>query len=255
MEHYPRRKDLDRYAYLKDRVGGQLSDLITTELRKLILCPRDRILHQSELSSTGIEAEVTQLVSDGQLGVYGEYVFHIRTLESITEQLKSNLSQYLSENPHIKGVPRDMIRRLLPIDQETMSTLLEYMVLQRVLSVEGDNYDVVGRGMTLKGVIKQAYDQIMTDLAADPFKPPTLSNLAAGGKHHKQAIKFILDTEAAYKCGSDFLFLTEIWNEYLSFIRDSLNQQGQLGPAGLRDRFDISRKWVIPILEETVSRG
>jgi hypothetical protein len=104
--------------------------------------------------------------------------------------------------------------------------------------------------MALKGVIKQAHDEIMAALEADRFAPPTLARLAST-KIHKQAIKYILDSGEGYKCGSDFVFLAGAWVEIVRFIRQHLRQKDQLAVIDLREKFGFSRKFAIPVFEET----
>ena len=65
----------------------------------------------------------------------------------------------------------------------------------------------------------------------------------------------MLDTGEVYKCGGDFLFLTDIWREINVFIKDKLNTESQLTVSELRDRFGFTRKFAIPILEETDRAG
>jgi hypothetical protein len=48
-----------------------------------------------------------------------------------------------------------------------------------------------------------------------------------------------------------FIFLTDSWREIVSFVHDKLSESGSMTVADLKDRFDLSRKFAIPIFEET----
>ena len=41
------------------------------------------------------------------------------------------------------------------------------------------------------------------------------------------------------------------WEEIVTFIKEQLSATGKLTVSDLKDRFGVSRKFVIPILEET----
>ena len=112
-------------------------------------------------------------------------------------------------------------------------------------------YNLSGRGMSLRGIVKQAHDEIMDMLRAAPYSPPTLTVIAGKGKAHKDAIKFIIDSSEGYKCGVDFIFLTEVWDEIAAFVKETISSSGKLAVADLKNKFGFSRKFVIPILEET----
>jgi selenocysteine-specific elongation factor len=130
-------------------------------------------------------------------------------------------------------------------------TLLEYLISANVLAKAGDLFTLPGRGPALKGIIKQAYDDIMDILRTHPFDPPKLSELAQRGKEYQQAIKYALESGDVYKCGSEFLFLAESWRSIAGYVKERLNTHGEFKVGDLRDRFGLSRKYAIPILEET----
>jgi len=128
--------------------------------------------------------------------------------------------------------------------------LLRYLLADGAIVKMADKYNLVGRGMSLKGKIRQAHDEILERLKTEPFTPPKLPDLAKGGKDHKEAIKYIIEAGEGYKCGSSFLFLTDSWAEIIRFIKKKLSESGSLAVTDLRDGFGMSRKFAIPILEE-----
>jgi selenocysteine-specific elongation factor len=142
------------------------------------------------------------------------------------------------------------ITQALPHLSDALPVLLNYLVGQSMLERRDDLFDLAGRGMSLKGVIKQAHDEIMSVLRARKLDPPPLTSLAAKGKNHQQAIKYIIESGEGYKCGSDFLFLTEVWSDIVAFVRNHLREKERLLVSDLRDRFGFTRKFAIPILEE-----
>ena len=137
------------------------------------------------------------------------------------------------------------------MDEVTLRVLLDYLVATGRITVVADKYNLAGRSRELKGAVREAHRSIMSNLKKQPYSPPSLSTLASGGKNHKEAIKYIIEMGEAYKCGSAFLFLAQTWREIVAFIKESLNQSGKLAVADLRDRFGFTRKYAIPILEET----
>ena len=65
------------------------------------------------------------------------------------------------------------------------------MVEAGLLTYESDSYNLAGRGMSLKGPLKKAYDDIMNQLKEDPLAPPQLFILTKGGKTYREAIFLI----------------------------------------------------------------
>lgn len=255
LKYFPRRKHLADYAYLEDRLEDDVRKIILSELKKHLLAETDTLLNEADLSQEEISNEVERLVEEQKLGRFGNFVYHPEFFNRAVEKLKKNLESYLNEQPHLKGLTFEQTARLAPLKEETASVFIDYLVQSGHLVKTTDLYNLPGRGMSLKGVIKEAHDRIIETLKIEPYAPPTLAELAGKGKVYQQAIKYILDTGEAYKCGGDFIFLTDIWREILIFIKNKLSTDDRLTVSELRDRFGFTRKFAIPILEETDRAG
>jgi len=156
----------------------------------------------------------------------------------------------LSDEPHLKGLSLDRLAHITKLPVSKLTILIEYLIEIGEIHRFGDEYNLAGRTMALKGAIKAAHDQIIASLKKEPVSPPTIAKLAAGGKDHRQAIKFIIDSGEGYKCGSDFVFLSETWSEIVTVVKRQLSDTGRLEVADVKNKIGVSRKYAIPILAE-----
>ena len=53
------------------------------------------------------------------------------------------------------------------------------------------------------------------------------------------------------KIGTNFVFHVDKWNEVKEIIRNLIDRNKSFTVADLREKLDSSRKYIIPILEET----
>jgi selenocysteine-specific elongation factor len=247
----PRRKDYNDYSYLFARADWSLENLVTTELRKVLLASPDRLLAHAAVSSETVDAEVQRLLEEKVLGRFRGRLYHREALEAACERFLNRLEAYLKEHSHLRGIPREQVLQLSPYDNATTAVLLDYLLEKARLIRIGDKYNPSGRTVELKGKIRQAHDEIMGLLEENPYTPPKLADLAGRGKDYREAIKFIVESGEGYKCGADFIFPALVWDEILGFVREHLNETGKLAVADLKERFGVTRKWAIPILEET----
>lgn len=248
---FPRRKNLTRYNYLNLRKSGNSESLLESELIKRRIADSNNLLVNADIAEATISESVQTLVQNGTLGSFENKLYHAADIDGLTSRLTDSLADYFQSNPHEKGLAADRIARLIDFDQDAIEHVLCLMLSQKSVAKEGELWNLPGRGIALKGVIKEAYEGIMAELNSDEFTPPALSELAAKGKVHQQAIKFILDSGEGYKCGSAFIFKTETWQKMVAYISATLAQSGQLKVSDLRDQFGLTRKYAIPILEET----
>jgi selenocysteine-specific elongation factor len=251
----PRRRELPAFAYLLERLAPEAAPLIISELKKQTLVSAGELLCGADYGAEELSDVVTKLIEQGVVGKFGDYLYHVAHLNAEAGRVEEQITAYLKEHPHLKGLSLAALEGMLRYQSDTLECLLEYLVSQNVLSKTGELYNPAGRGMSLKGVIKDAYDEIISALQAHPYDPPKLSELVAGGKVYQQAVKFIIDSGEGYKCGTEFLFLAERWREVVAFIKERIMAHDSLMVSDLRDRFDFTRKYAIPILEETDRLG
>lgn len=251
LEHLPRKRDATSYGYLELRLSGSAEDLVTSELQKRVLIPEHRLLGEADLSKSEIRAAVTALTKEKVLGRFKDHVFHTKTLDASVGRFTDSVTKQLESKSHVVGLTLEQLFRLSEYDEPTTQAFLKFMEATGVLTKVGDKYNLVGRGMSLKGAVKDAHDRIMNILKEQPYAPPTLSSLASAGKSSKEAIKYIIESGEGYKCGSEFVFLSNVWNEVVHFIKTHLERSDTLAVTDLRDRFGFTRKFTIPILEET----
>jgi selenocysteine-specific elongation factor len=247
---WPRRRDLERYAYLDERLSFTLESLVLSELEKRLLVLRGDLLEKADFADSDVDQTLTELEVDSKAGRFSAYWFSADTLKHVAEEVLAVMQWTFQKQPHVKGLTNSQLAQALPHLGSVLPVLLDYLVDQALLERKDDLFDLAGRGMSLKGVIKEAHDEILGILRAQKLDPPTLTSLAAKGKNHQQAIRYIIESGEGYKCGSDFLFLSEVWSDVVRFVRDHLSKNDRLLVSDLRDRFGFTRKFAIPILEE-----
>jgi selenocysteine-specific elongation factor len=251
LPHLPRQKQMGSYRYLESRQSGQLDGIIVSELEKKVIAPEAGLLRDADISEAEIKSALDGLLRQELLGRFQHFVYHPDTLDRALAALTDTVDRYLAAKPHILGLSVEELMRLSGRDQQTTDAMLRYLIAAGRMTKAGDKYNLAGRGIDLKGAVKEAHDQIMKALKDQPHAPPTLTQLAERGKPHREAIRFIIESGEGYKCGSDFIFPANVWDEIVGFIRQQLRRNSKLAVADLRDRFGFTRKFAIPILEET----
>jgi selenocysteine-specific elongation factor len=251
LDKLPYRREADHFEYLKTRLSGDTADLLLTELTKTVMSDSKTLLEYSTLSSKQIETIVKMLSKDNLIGSFENKLFHVEHLNSVVATFEENSTAFLKSKPHLKGLTREQIGEFSETDTQQATDLHAWLIHIGKLVKLGDRYNLVGRGMSLKGNIKIAHDQIIAQLKDSPHTPPKLEVLAKEGKDYREAIKFIIESGEGYKCGAEFVFLINTWEEMITFLKTRLSATGQLTVSDLKEEFGMSRKFAIPILEET----
>ncbi|MBK7141651.1 MAG: selenocysteine-specific translation elongation factor [bacterium] len=247
---FPRRKELTRLHYLQTRRAGTANSLVLSELAKRILAPAETFLREADISEAEASQELVVLAAEGKVARFQNWWYQVDLLKREVASLKESIAQFLKDQPHLKGITIGQLVDRLDHDQSTVELLTTYLTATGEMTRVSDFYDIVGRGVTLKGMYKEAHDKIIAALTGEPYAPPTLQSFASQGKHYQEAIRYIIESREAHKCGAEFLIIHEVWREVVQFVRERLNSVGSFAVTDLRDRFGFSRKYAIPILEE-----
>lgn len=251
LPHFPKKKRIEQYNYLSMRTPISEENLLRSELTKLPVLPIEHIGHDSIYDNELLQDKMKTLFNNKEIKFFKGAAYLNKYFNETIELIIKNIKAEFDEKSNVKGLIFEQISQLIDYPEIQQKLILEYMVEAGFLTFDGELYNLAGRGMSLKGPLKKAYDEIMEQLKAEPFAPPQLFILTKGGKAYKEAIKFILDCKEGHKCGADFVFLSEVWEEVVNFIRDHLNLHGKITVSDLKNKFGFSRKFTIPILEET----
>ena len=250
-KEFPKKREYENYQFLHKRITDDVNDLIQSELDKLTLIHKKELLKRADISKRDIELSLKNLIQNKKINEEGDFIFDTATLEKKSSTIIEKIKQTLNDKPHLKGLTIEEISRITAWHLKTVEPLLNYMIKQNIISKSVDKYNILGWGMSLKGEVKKAHDEILSNLKNNYFTPPKLSGIAGKGKAYREAIKFIIETGEGYKCGSEFIFITSAWDEIIQYIKQKLNNSGQLTVSDLKEKFGFSRKFTIPILEET----
>jgi selenocysteine-specific elongation factor len=251
LPNFPRIKHAARYSYLKERRELSMENLVRSELVKGLAIKAAEFLPHAAVARELIKTTVVTMLSDKRILEHDNYLFDTATFQAESKALLEKLEEKLKSKAHLKGLLLNELIQTTHHETVAATAMVNALLSQQRLVKEGELYTLHGRTQSLAGPIKKAYDDVIAQLRADKYAPPLLTKLAQRGKDHRQAIKYILDSGEGYKCGSDFVFLAEVWNEIVDFIKATLAKKNELVVPDLREKFGFSRKYAIPILEET----
>ncbi len=251
LESMPKRRDQAQYQFLKDVRECSLTNCVESAVRLSVACEARNVLPYSRWSDAAIQKEIDTLVRSEQCGVIQGFVYERESCLKILDSCEKELQTIFEREPHRDGVDPAQLVSIQSYSIASRSAIVSAgIVLQRLRPV-GSLVALPSTQEELKGVVKQTYEQLLRDLKSNPFEPLSLSDLASQGKIMQQVIKISLDRGVTVKIGSQFLMLAEKWREITTFIAQHFSRESQLTITHLKNRFSFSRKFAVPILEET----
>ena len=255
LPRFPRRRELGDLSWLARRLSSDLSEWILSEIEKQLFAPVDSLLDYSEYSQSAVTDSYRTLIDQGRAQLFGEYLYIPEMIETHKPKVLAVLNAVLTDQPHLKGAPADLVAKRCEWPIASTTAMLKYLTSAGEVRQIGDVFAPSIKETGLKGVFKEAHSRILAAITAAPYAPPSLSEFTARGKVYQQAIAYMLEQKQIHKCGADFIFLQSTWDEICRYIRDRLNRQPSLSIGDLKEEFGFTRKWAVPILEETDRLG
>ncbi len=248
---FPRRRELGELNWLVRRLSNDLSEWILSEIEKQLFAPIASLLDHSEYSQSAVTHSYRTLVEQGRVQLFGDYLYIPVMVEKYKPKVLSVLNTVLTNQPHLKGATAELVAKRCELPISSTTAMLQHLTSVGEVRQIGDVFAPSVKETGLKGVFKEAHSKILAALTASPYAPPALSEFTSRGKVYQQAIAYMLEQKQIHKCGADFIFLQSTWDEICQYIRDRLDRQPSLSIGDLKEEFGFTRKWAVPILEET----
>lgn len=184
-----------------------------------------------------------------------------KLLKRLTEKAKTLLKAYFRDNRIAKGMPKaELQSRLLPARaQELGATYLAWLQALKVLTLEGELVNLPGRtaAAELTGEEKGLAQQVLDFVEKEGLTPPSPGEIAACLNAKPQILegiqKFLVQQGKLRRLPNGFVLSVAA----LQQLRQDLVDTGweQFSVPQFKDRFGLSRKWAIPLLEHLDAIG
>jgi selenocysteine-specific elongation factor len=251
IDGFPRKKDMSKFVYLKDRVDLTPEILIVTELANTFFIDKKKDFIRCNYSQGTIDNVIDSLIRQSKLDEYNGRYYLSENVNPIIDHIQLSIKDYLDIRPHLDGLSIDIIADRSGYSVKNLETLLELMCNKGLLVKKGNRFDLAGRIVSVKGEIKMAADSIEKKLLKGEFNPPAIKELLSDNEVDREALDFLIVSGRTVKIGTNLVFHIDKWDEILQTVRSILDKNKNLTVAALREKLDSSRKYIIPILEET----
>ncbi|MCP4570165.1 MAG: selenocysteine-specific translation elongation factor [FCB group bacterium] len=257
LDHYPRRKDLKAISpNLEARQEKNPSRIIVAELEKRLFRKAENILLYSSFSSENIQTAVASLLDENIIIAHDGYLALSVCISVVLKKLHKELDKTHKHKSYLPGLTADVLgkRLRLPIDDQFV-LLLKYLESADHIGRTRQFYHQPGFTPQLDEKMKAQAEGIRVEMKKAGHNYPTLDQIEAQFGDSGKTINFLRDDGKIRKVGDQFLMTVEIWKEIIAFVTEKLETDGKLTVAEYRDRFQNSRKFVLPVLEQLDQLG
>ncbi|MEM9556260.1 MAG: selenocysteine-specific translation elongation factor [Acidobacteriota bacterium] len=221
----------------------------------------DDIAARLGLRRARAEKALEQRVRDGHLLKLRDRCVHPRVVQGLVESARALLDEFFAAQRLAPGMPKaELIARLLPRRARGHAeTYLRWLAAAKVLLADGDLVNPPGRSVA-EALSHEESDLSRTLLAAieaeglTPPSPPELARRLGVKPQILDGVQTYLITQRRLvRLPSGLIVSTTA----IERLRDELHAAGwqSFSVPEFKDRWELSRKWAIPLLEHLDSIG
>jgi selenocysteine-specific elongation factor len=167
-------------------------------------------------------------------------------METLTKT-KGEIGRLHQEYPTRKGFNLSEISKRTRIEETFLTAILGRLVISGEIISDGKIYCLAGSMISYSPTQEKALQKIYARIDQSPYSPPTLSELIEniGSGFTRDLIK----NGQFIQVSPDILFREKEYQVMVSFVDELLEKNQKITVSDLRDRFQTSRKYIIPFLE------
>ncbi|MEC9482258.1 MAG: SelB C-terminal domain-containing protein, partial [Halomonas sp.] len=181
--------------------------------------------------------------------------FSRQAVESLGARVIETLAANHEREPSMLGTERERLRRqVMPsLPGPFFRPLLEQLIDTGRVRQQGPFVALPNHQATLDAVDEALWQRLCPLIAARPFEPPRVRDMAASEALDEQRVRTALTACArlgrVYQVRKDHFFLAAAIHEMAAIVQDLADTGGAARAAEFRDRIGTGRKLAIQILE------
>jgi selenocysteine-specific elongation factor len=201
-----------------------------------------------------VQKVVASLTEDHKARAIGKFSIPTARFDAYKQMITSFLAEFHEKNPLKVGVSREELRTKLPeVDQQVFQTALEEVVRQGGAELDKDRVKLPGIARKADESSEKKAREIVDILETRGLTPPLTADLAEELRMKEGNLKDMLEKLVyegkVVKVKGDMYFSSARIDELKKTVREQLGRKKEMVPADFKTVLNLSRKYMIPLLE------
>ena len=226
------------------------------QLERLARGERDVLLERAGLRGLSRAAALQRGCLPGDEDSWGQVLadraVHADVLERLTDSVQQSLQAFHAAWPLSRGARRKelVIGPLKALGDRELEALLEWLVTQGALGRDQGRYHLASFVLALDPEQRAAADRVLAAALRVRLllEPPYVLQAMATHRESEAIMRYLLDDGSLVRVGP-FVAHAQVLKELVADVRAWLRSEGSFTPAQAKERWGLTRKHLIPLLE------
>jgi selenocysteine-specific elongation factor len=191
-----------------------------------------------------VDAGEVELAVPGDDGPHA-LVFSAAQWRSLAAKVADILAGYHKDYPLRAGMPKEELKSRLRLEARAFGQVLQGLRERRSLVEEATTVRLPGFEVRLEGEIGREAERVLGAVRAGGYTPPAPADLGAGS----ELLAALVETGRLVKLTDSVVYPPDTYSSIVEDVLGAIDREGSITVAQARDRFGISRKYALAILE------
>ena len=197
---------------------------------------------------------INTLVEKGKVRTVGKTIIQMGKFQDYKKILNTFLADFHKNNPLKVGMSKEELRSRLPkVDPSVFQAALDELLKDGLIETEKDRVKIKIAESKKDKDLELLEAQIVKGLLRYGFTPPFVKDLALEIKQPEGRLRDVLGRLVfegkIVKVKGDFYFHRDVIEDLKQKVRSYLTEKKEMTPSDFKSVLDLSRKYMIPLLE------
>ncbi len=240
-----RRLDL---ADLRARAAAVPEHLIEIILQERGWAAHEELRLAVPLSPAALSTQLQRLAAAGRIIDVPGYAVAAATWQALAAKVQAQVGAFHAAHPLHGGIGRETLRSGMKMEAKLFDAALARLAEEGAIAAQGALLHLPGYEPVFRPEQQEMVERLLALLAAAPFSPPDLEELAAQ-RYDAEVIGALVEQGRLVKIGKGLVFTAEAVAAVQEKVGATIAAQGEVDVGAMRDMLGTTRKFAVPLLE------
>lgn len=263
VDHQPKarhkRFDADVLKSLESLAQGSPAEVLFEAAMALQVAPVRELIAKSRLDSADAESAFQELLSSGQVillddsGKPDALVAALPHWNSIRTNILGLVEGYHKQYSLRRGIPREELKSKTKLALKIFNSVLEFLTAGQFLMEDRGAVKTPNHEIRFNGQEQVKVQTLMRRFESNPYATPGIKECQA--EAGEEVVNALIELGELVAVSPDVIFHKKDYDVMVNRVRNTMQQNGQITLAEVRDMLGTTRKYVQALLEHLDASG
>ena len=253
---YHRRRDTEAVKGLGKLIDGTPGEILIQSISHSGPIPFNQAIQGAGLNWEQAQHAIEELQSIDELILLEgkpqnpnseDLIMNRATWQDIRNKISRTLGTYHRLNPLRSGIPREELKSRLQFETRNFNAVLRLAEDEGLIIEDGPRISSSEHKITLSETQQDLVNSLWQKFQASPFSTPSVKESMDWVGSDLYA--YLLEAGEVIQVSPDVVFSNTTFEKMVATIRQTLEEEGTVTVAQVRDRFGTSRKYALALME------